>query len=294
MVEIGGKTRTCGIIGNPVEHTMSPYIHNRLAELMGIDMVYVPFHVQEGRLDAAVKGAYGLNILGMNVTVPYKKDVTFFLEDMDAHAKMIGSVNTLVCGENGYIGYNTDYSGLFRALKSDGIAIKDEEIIVLGAGGVGRTAAFLCALNGAKKVYLLNRNLEKAEAVAAEINAAVAKAPYRVEAAALSDYQKLLNGTEKRYVVLQCTSVGLSPNINDVVIADGAFYRYVKYGYDLIYAPRETKFMKLVAENGGVAYNGLKMLLYQAIDAFELWNDCKVSLENVDKVYHLLQDRVKR
>lgn len=292
MIEINGKTRTCGIIGNPVEHTMSPVIHNTLAGLMGINMAYVPFHVEKGRLEAAVKGAYGLNILGMNVTVPYKNEVIKFLSDIDANAKMIGSVNTLVRGENGYIGYNTDISGLFRAMKSDGVLLKGEEVIVLGAGGVGRTVAFLSAQSGAKKVYLLNRSLEKAENVAAEVNHALKTDC--VEAVALSDYKRLLYGAENRYVVIQCTSVGLSPNVNDAVIEDGDFYLYVKFGYDLIYSPRETKFMKLVTANGGVAFNGLKMLLYQGIDAFELWNGCKVSDEDARRIYHTLQEKVMK
>lgn len=292
MIEIDGKTRTCGIIGNPVEHTMSPVIHNTLSELMGINMAYVPFHVENGQLEAAVKGAYGLSILGMNVTVPYKNEVIAQLVQLDPLAEKIGAVNTLVRTEGGYKGYNTDVTGLLRAMKSDGVGIANEEVIILGAGGVGRAVAFLCAANGAKSVHLLNRSVGKAQEVASEVNKALAEDC--VTAVALSDYETLLKGIENRYVVIQCTSVGLSPNVDDVVIADGDFYRYVKFGYDLIYAPRETKFMQLVTANGGVAFNGLKMLLYQAIDAFELWNNCKVSEENVDKIYHMLQEKVKR
>ena len=290
MIEINGKTRTCGIIGNPVEHTMSPVIHNTLSEMMGINMTYVPFHVKEGQLEAAVKGAYGLNILGMNVTVPYKSDVLAQLVEIDSLAEKIGAVNTLVRTEGGYKGYNTDMTGLLRAMKSDGVNIEGEEVIILGAGGVGRAVAFLCSANGAAKVHLLNRSIGKAESVAAEVNQALGTEC--VEAMELSDYQKLLTGAKNRYVVLQCTSVGLSPNVNDVVIEDGDFYHYIKFGYDLIYSPWETRFMKLVTANGGVAFNGLKMLLYQALDAFELWNGCKVSDENAQQIYQKLQEKV--
>ncbi|NDO51135.1 shikimate dehydrogenase [Lachnospiraceae bacterium MD335] len=289
-MEINGKTRTCGIIGNPVEHTMSPVIHNTLSQSMGINMAYVPFHVKDGQLEAAVKGAYGLNILGMNVTVPYKSDVVAQLAEIDPLAEKIGAVNTLVRTEGGYKGYNTDMTGLLRAMKSDGINIEGEEVIILGAGGVGRAVAFLCAANGADKVYLLNRSVEKADSVAAEVNKALATE--HVEPMALSDYQKLLRGAENRYVVIQCTSVGLSPNVNDVVIADGDFYHYIRFGYDLIYSPRETQFMKYVTDNGGMAFNGLKMLLYQALDAFELWNGCKVSDENAQQIYQKLQEKL--
>lgn len=292
-MEINGKTRVCGIIGNPVQHTQSPVIHNTLSTDMGINMVYVPFHVGQGQLEAAVKGAYGLNILGMNVTVPYKNAVIPFLAGIDPLAEKIGSVNTLVRTNEGYKGYNTDITGLMRAMKIDGIFIKDEEVIILGAGGVGRTAAFACAAYGASKVYLLNRSIDKAERVAAEVNTALGSAAHVIPKG-LDSYKDLMEDGMRRYIVLQCTNIGMSPDIENVVITDEAFYRCVKLGYDLIYTPWETKFIKLVKANGGEAYNGLKMLLYQGIDAFELWNNCKVPEESIHKVYTMLQEKVKR
>lgn len=289
-MEIDGKTRLCGIIGNPVEHTQSPKLHNILAQDMGINLVYVPFFVAEGQLEAAVKGAYGLNIFGMNVTVPYKNAVIPFLAEVDVLAGKMGSVNTLVRTTGGYKGYNTDVTGLFRAMKSDGISIKDEEIILLGAGGVGRAVAFMCAANGASCVYLLNRNVEKAQRVAAEVNRALDTGC--VKAMALENYKELLANSTQKYLVLQCTSVGLSPHVEDVVINDEEFYQHVKVGYDLIYTPWETKFMQLVKANGGKAYNGMKMFLYQGIEAFELWNNCKVPEEKVCKMYTMLHEKL--
>lgn len=297
-MQISGKTKVYGIIGNPVEHSMSPLMHGIFADALDIDMVYVPFHVARGQLEAALKGAYGLNIQGMNVTVPYKSAVIPYLTDiLDSRAKDIGAVNTLVRdtrdGREGFIGHNTDISGLWRAMQSDGVSLKDEEVIILGAGGVGRSVAYLCAEH-AKRVYLLNRDAAKAEAVAAEVNRKLGRYGQDcVTAMALADYKDLLKGAENRYVVLQCTSVGLAPNVEDVVINDGDFYHYVKFGYDLIYTPWETMFMKSVRDNGGMAFNGLKMLLYQGIDAFELWNGCKVAGEIADKVYQKLCEKVR-
>ena len=142
-MNINGKTRTCGLIGNPVEHTMSPVIHNTLAEELDINMVYVPFLVEKD-LQEAVAGAYALNIQGMNVTVPYKSDVLGSLQECDELAKNIGAVNTLVRTKEGYKGYNTDMTGLFRAMNSYGITIKGQKVIILGAGGAARAVAFLC------------------------------------------------------------------------------------------------------------------------------------------------------
>lgn len=282
---IDGKTRTCGLIGNPVEHTMSPAIHNTLAARRGHNLVYVPFLVDEGQVDTAVKGAYALNILGMNVTVPYKSEVIKSLVEVDKLAAQIGAVNTLVRVEGGYKGYNTDMLGLYRAMLEDGVQIDGEEIILLGAGGAARAVAYLCASKGAAKVYMLNRTLQKAKEVAKEVNQAVDKEI--IEPMLLSDYDKL---PDKKFLAIQGTSVGLAPHDDEVVIEDAAFYQKIHTGYDLIYRPFTTRFMQLVKEAGGEAYNGLKMLLYQGIIAYELWNEVQITKEDAQAAYEKMKE----
>ena len=280
---INGKTYTCGLIGNPVEHTMSPVIHNTLAEKMNLNMVYVPFLVQQD-LAAAVKGAYALNVQGLNITVPYKSDVLESLVSVDDLAQNIGAVNTLVKTEGGYKGYNTDMSGLYRAMTSYGIKIEGEEIILLGAGGAARAVAYLCVYYKAKKVYLLNRTIEKAKSIAEEIQLRTGKdiiVPMQLE-----DYKQL---GERKKLCIQATSVGLSPHDNEVIISDKEFYEKIHTGYDLIYRPTNTKFMQLVKEQGGQAYHGLKMLLYQGIEAFEMWNQVKVEDSLCEYVYEVMK-----
>ena len=282
-MNINGKTRTCGLIGNPVEHTISPVIHNTVAKELNLNMVYVPLLV-ESDLDVAVKGAYALNLLGMNVTVPYKSAVMSSLAECDELAQKIGAVNTLVRVEGGYKGYNTDMSGLYRAMISYGIVIENQDIVVLGAGGAARAVAFLCVTYGAQKVYLLNRSVEKARNIATEINAVMNRDC--IVPMALEDYSLL---PEEKMLCIQATSVGLSPGDENVVIADEQFYKKIHTGFDLIYRPINTKFMRLVKEQGGKAYHGLKMLLYQGIEAFELWNQVKISEDLVDKVYEIMK-----
>ena len=282
-MEINGKTYTCGLIGNPVEHTMSPVIHNTLAQKMNLNMVYVPFLVQQD-LAAGIKGAYALNIQGLNVTVPYKSDVLEHLVSIDELAKSIGAVNTLVKTEGGYKGYNTDMTGLYRAMTSYGIKIEGEEIILLGAGGAARAVAFMCVYYKAKKVYLLNRTIEKAKSIADEIKQSTGTdiiVPMQLE-----DYKQL---GEQKMLCIQATSVGLSPRDDEVIISDEEFYKKIHTGYDLIYRPTNTKFMQLVKEHGGQAYHGLKMLLYQGIEAFEMWNQVKVEDSLSDYVYEVMK-----
>lgn len=283
-MEINGKTRTCGLIGNPVEHTLSPMIHNTLAKLSGHNLIYVPFPVEPGRLDQAIAGADALNLLGLNVTVPYKSEVINSLREIDDLARNIGAVNTLVRTDGGYKGYNTDMEGLYRAMVSEGVQIAGEQIVLLGAGGAARAVAYLCAVKGADKVYMLNRTLSKAESVAEEVNRAMGREA--IVPMITEDYEKLPAG---KYLAVQGTSVGLAPHTEDVVIADEAFYDKIHTGFDLIYNPWETKFMRLVCSHGGKAYNGLKMLLYQGIIAYELWNQVDISEESAQIVYEKLR-----
>ncbi len=284
---IDGYTRTCGLIGDPVEHTMSPVIHNILAEKLSHNLVYVPFHVQEGAVRDAVKGAFALNLLGLNVTVPYKSQVIPVLSKIDELAEKIGAVNTLVRTKDGFKGYNTDMPGLYRAMCSEGIKIENEDVILLGAGGAARAVAFLCASKGVNRVYMLNRSLKKAVAVAKEVNEKTGrKCIYPM---ALSDYKALPDQT---FLAIQATSVGLYPNVEQAVIEDEEFYHKIHTGYDLIYKPAATRFMKLVRKQGGAAYHGLKMLLYQGVIAYELWNDVSVSEEMALQVYEVMKEKM--
>ena len=280
-MEINGYTRVCGLIGNPVEHTMSPTIHNTLAGEQGINLAYVPFHVPVGQVEEAVRGAFALNLLGVNVTVPYKSEVMPFLEEIDPLAERIGAVNTLVRGERGFKGYNTDMPGLYRAMLEDGVALENEKVLILGAGGAARAVAMLAAEKGAEEIVLLNRTLEKAEKLAADVNGTAGREI--AGAMALDQYHEL--PSKGRYLAVQTTNVGMFPKTEEALIEDRAFYQRIHTGYDLIFNPARTRFMSLAEESGGRAFSGLKMLLYQGIIAYELWTGRQVDGELARKAY---------
>lgn len=286
-IDIDGKTRLLGLMGDPVEHTLSPVIHNTLSEILGLNNVYVPFHVKKEGLAKAVEGAFQLNILGLNVTVPHKNDVIASLCSVSDEGLAIGAVNTLVRTENGYRGYNTDMLGLTREIKSYGIELEGRNVIILGAGGAARAVAYMCMAEKASDIYILNRTLEKATEIAEHMNSFFGRQTIR--AMKLSDWRDL----EGKYIVIQSTSIGLKPDNDRAVIEDEDFYRMIDTGVDLIYSPFETKFMKLCRRNGAKAYNGLKMLLYQGIIAYELWNDISVSEEVADRVYEVLEKNAR-
>lgn len=305
-MKIDAKTKVCGLIGYPVEHSVSPVIHNNLAAIYGQNLVYVPLQVVPGKLEQAIKGAEAFDFLGMNVTVPYKSEVIPCLREIDELAERIGAVNTLVRTEGGYKGYNTDMPGLYRAMCADGVRIEGEDVILLGAGGVARAIAFLLLDKGARHVAILNRREEKARALAADVNRAAreylgkrqrgssetpAYGAEREDAFAaaypLDGYRKL--DQNRKYIVIQATKVGMYPDTAHAVIEDEAFYKLVKTGYDVIFNPPETRFMQLVREAGGEAFHGLKMLLYQGIIAYELWNDISVSEETAAEIYKKME-----
>lgn len=316
-MRIDAKTKVCGLIGYPVGHSVSPVIHNNLAEIYGQNLVYVPLQVASGKLKQAIGGAEAFDFLGMNVTVPYKSEVIPYLKEIDGLAEKIGAVNTLVRTEGGYKGYNTDMPGLYRAMCSDGVQIEGEDVILLGAGGVARAIAFLLFDKGARHVSILNRREERARALAAEVNRAAQNfrkekqegGPAEVshngeeslEASAhdvereaafaaaypLDGYKRL--DPDRKYIVIQATRVGMHPETDHAVIEDEAFYRLVKIGYDVIFNPPETRFMQLVREAGGEAFHGLKMLLYQGVIAYELWTGISVSEEAAQEIYKKME-----
>lgn len=281
-MEINGKTKLMGLIGNPVEHTLSPVIHNTIAENMNENMVYVPFPVADD-IESAIKGAYALGIQGMNITVPYKSDVIPFLAKLDKEAEIIGAVNTLVRTENGYKGYNTDLPGLYRAILSEGIEVRGSRVIIVGAGGAARAVAFMCAFNKAEHVVILNRTVEKAERIVNEVKEKTGFAA--MEAKAITDYHSIKG---EGYLVLQATKVGLYPKTEESPITDEVFFKKAAVVYDLIYTPQQTMFMRLAEDQGVAAYNGLKMLLYQGVAAYEMWNQVSVPDTVVEKAYQAL------
>lgn len=280
---MNSKTKLCCLIGNPVEHSISPLIHNFLAEKMNINLVYTAFKVEDELLGQAVTGAKALGVLGMNVTVPHKCNVMEYLDEIDDIAAKIGAVNTVVTTQNGYKGYNTDILGLRRQLVEEGIVIKGREVIIIGAGGASRAITYLCANEGAKKIWLLNRNLPNAQALANEVNQSYTDV---VCPLTLDEYVKIPKG---KYPVIQTTSVGMYPNTDKAAIEDREFYELVEAGVDIIFNPFETKFMKLCKDSNAKAFNGLKMLLYQGVAAFELWNGVKVSEELSKEVFSLME-----
>ncbi len=212
---ISGKTRICGVIGDPIEHTMSPIMHNAAFNQLGIDYIYVAFRVRKEELGKAVQGMRALNIRGLNVTIPHKVDIMPLLDELDPLARKIGAANTIV-NDNGVLrGYNTDASGFLEVLLDEGVEPEGKNIVMVGAGGASRAISFILADRDAHLV-ILNRlvELDWAEKLAHEISNVFKK---EVKALELNeDNLKMVLGDAD--VLVNATSVGMSPNTTETPV----------------------------------------------------------------------------
>lgn len=264
---IDGRSAVYGLMGDPVEHTLSPAIHNTMADLTGRNLVYLPFHVPAGcSMDTVLKGAHALGIRGMNVTVPHKKAVIPYLERISPEAEAVGAVNTLVRTEQGYEGFNTDVLGLSENIAAEGISLTGKKVILIGAGGAARAAAWICGRDRAEKLIIANRTEANAGKLKEEVKRNWLDLP--VEILSLQD---LGRPGDRDLIAIQCTSVGLYPACGRTPVADPAFYRRLIHAFDTIYRPEKTLFMQMAEEAGAGITGGLGMLLWQGLKSYEIW-----------------------
>jgi shikimate dehydrogenase len=255
MVLPNAKTRLCGIIGNPVEHSMSPAMHNAAFEELGLNYVYLAFCISD--VEGAIRGMRALGIRGLSVTVPHKLEVMKYLDEIDPIARQIGAVNTVV-NDNGCLkGYNTDWTGFVRSLEVH-IPIQDKHVVILGAGGAARAIAFGIKQRGGKMI-ILNRaeEIEMAQSLAAEIGC-----PW-------GDFSQPQPVTDAD-IVVNATSVGMPP-LHDITVIETRHLRPEHVIYDIVYNPMETKFLREAKERGCRVIPGYEMLLLQGVAQFELW-----------------------
>jgi len=272
---ISGKTKVCGVIGDPVEHSMSPVMHNAAFKKLGVDYLYVPFRVRKEELGKAIEGMRALNIRGLNVTIPHKVAIIPFLDELDPLVEQIGAVNTIVNNEGVLRGYNTDATGFLQALLEKDIEPKGKNVVILGAGGASRAISFILAERGANLV-ILNRLLELdwAEELARRISEVFSK---EVKALELNE-KNLARVLEKANILVNATSVGMSPDVDETPVPA----RLLKPGlvvFDIVYNPIETRLLREAEATGAQTISGLDMLVWQGALAFEQWTGLKAPVD---------------
>jgi shikimate dehydrogenase len=270
---ITGKTSVFGIIGDPVDHSLSPGMHNAAFDSIGLDHIYVPFHVKTEELEDAINGARAMGIRGLNVTIPHKTEVIKYLDYLDIAAGLIGAVNTIEFGENGAVGHNTDGIGAIRAIE-DVTRVKGKKIMVLGAGGAARAISFQLLLSEAKSLVISNRTIEKAQELRDDL---VEKLDEEVIITDLgSELEKEIEDTD---ILINTTPIGMYPHITHkpLVTADKMHKGLIVN--DIVYNPLKTGLI-LEAEKAGVkTISGIKMLMYQGIESFRIWTGIEPPVE---------------
>jgi len=262
---VTAHTKVLCVIGFPIEHSMSPIMHNAALNELNLDYLYLAFNIKPDNLKLAVKGFRTFNIIGINVTTPFKQKIIEYLDEIEPLAQKIGAVNTIKNDKGYLIGRNTDGEGAMKAILDSGYSISGKNILLLGAGGAAGALAYIMAKN-ANKMVIANRTEKKAVKLANEI-----KKYFNINIVGKNNSNKVLKEESKKAdILINTTPIGMHPNIEKSPIPieflhDGLIV------FDVVYNPLETKLMKEAAGIGCKVLGGLDILVNQGVLAFEWW-----------------------
>ncbi len=258
-----------GLVGNPVGHSVSPPMHEAAYAELELDASYVAFEPAVEEVADALEGAETLGIAGLNVTIPFKQDVLEYLE-ADPLAERIGAVNTIDFRADGEpVGYNTDAIGITRSFEHHGVELDGRKAVVVGAGGAGRAAAFALSDAGCE-VHIANRTVDKAIDLASQV-------PH----ASGGSLETLDSQLAEASVLLNATSVGMK---SDETPVSGELLHGELTVLDAVYAPLETRLLRDAREAGADTVDGAWMLLFQGVEAFELWTGRDAPVDAMNRV----------
>jgi len=277
-MRIDTATQVVGVIGWPIEHSLSPAMHNAALAEMGLNWVYLAFAVSPENVGQAVGAVRGLSLRGLNVTIPHKQAVTEHVDEIDETAAALEAVNTIVREGQRLVGHNTDGPGFLRLLKEQGHTVRGKRVAVIGAGGASRAVAYAVARAGASALRVLNRTVQRAEQVAAL--AADKGGMSDVEAGGLSGAWSRA-AVQEAEVIVDCTSVGMYPNVNEGPVVDGQWLREGQVVVDLTYNPLRTTMLRAAAARGAQTVEGAGMLVHQGAIALEHWTGRQAPVESM-------------
>jgi shikimate dehydrogenase len=280
------------VFGDPVAHSQSPQMHNAALEKCGIDARYTRLHITAEKLEAALRLLPIQGFIGTNITVPHKSAAFSLMDEVDAHARKMGVVNTVVVDGRRLIGFSTDGPGFVRAIRAEfSVDVRDLRVMILGAGGgAGRAIAAQCAMEGCERLVLVNRTAEKARELAAQLeeyfqSSRLLGPVARLEVAPWEE-QALKFQLAHTDLVVNATSVGMKrsdePLLPSSVIAPHLMI------YDTVYTAARTPLLVAAEEAGARGANGLSMLLHQGALSFEIWFNRSAPLDVMRKALELV------
>ena len=269
MQLITGKTKLLGIIGDPVEHSLSPVIHNAAIASLGLDYAYVPFPVKQGDLAQAISGFGVVNLQGFSITIPHKQDIMPLLTEISDDAVNIGAVNTVWRTQAGWKGTNTDVEGFVAPLKTRSQDWTQVTPVVLGNGGAARAVIVGLINLGCPEVHVVGRNPDKL----ARFYQSWQHSTTITSKIKIHNWDNLKSLLPTTDLLVNTTPVGMSPKV-DASPVDASLMQKLKptaIAYDLIYTPNPTQFLKLAAAQGATTIDGLEMLVQQGVAALKIW-----------------------
>jgi shikimate dehydrogenase len=274
--KISGRTRLLALIGHPVGHSLSPAMHNAAFAEDDLDFVYVCLDVEPDDLPAAVRGLKALKFRGFNVTMPHKRAMVDLVDGLDDGARISGAVNTVVIGDSGMRGYNTDGGGMVMACEEAGIELSGKNVLLLGSGGTAAAIAFAFYGAGAAGLRIASRNVEHAASLGNKLSL------IGVEKLSAHPLEALKHEVSDADVVVNATPLGMKEDDSPPVPPE-----YVKQGTvfcDVVYRPgTETPLVRLARERGARVVAGGRMLLYQGVLAQKLWTGREPNVKAMDR-----------
>jgi len=288
--QIDGHTQLVGLIGWPVEHSLSPTMHNAAFDALGLSWRYVPLPVPPGQIAAAVRGLGALGFRGANVTVPHKQAVMAAVDSVGPSTRVLGAANTLVVERRAaqaptIDGYNTDDKGFIGALQQGGFEPEDGgDAVVVGAGGAARAVVFGLLSSGAGQILVLNRTLERARTLVSDLGSQLEHAD-RLRARPLTT-EALVESTRAADLLVNATTVGMWPRVDGSVWPDDVHLPPHLTVFDLVYNPLETCLLRQARRSGAGAIDGLGMLVRQGALAFGMWTNQD---QDVDEIATLMR-----
>ena len=272
-MKVSGKTKVCAIIGDPVEHSLSPVIHNSAFKELGLNFVYIAFRVTKNELKNAISGARSLGLIGLNVTMPHKNTVIKYLDEVSNTAEAIGAVNTILGTQKKFVGFNTDGKGAIMALQRNNLDPEGKKMVLLGSGGAAKAISYYTAPL-VKELVILNRTPQKAKKL---VESLYKSFDTKIKGRFLSS-TVLKEELETTDLLVNATSMGMNPESNESPVPLNLLRRDIGV-MDIIYNPLNTKLLKDAKSVGAKVISGLDMLIYQGAVAFEIWTNYPAPVE---------------
>lgn len=266
---ITGKTKILGVIGHPIEHSLSPLMHNAALTKLGLDYVYLPFPVAPENLTTAIAGFASIGVVGFSITIPHKQAILPFLSEISPIAQAIGAVNTVVNKGNKWLGTNTDVEGFIAPLQTTYHQDwSQKKAVILGNGGAARAVVAGCIQLGLAEIHVVGRNLQKLQVFKQSWQNSPFADKFQVH-----EWTELPNLLHQANLLVNTTPIGMYPHVEQSPLSsqEMSYLPGDAIAYDLIYIPKPTKFLHLAQKQGIVTIDGLEMLVQQGAAALKIW-----------------------